>query len=56
MSRSVVGNWKREFEKWGYFEVGLYTEGKRERKEVLRDFELGRLDVCKPASIFTRSH
>jgi SNF2 family DNA or RNA helicase len=42
----VVGNWRRELETWGYFEVGLYTDARKERKDVLRDFELGRLDVC----------
>ncbi|KAH8101322.1 P-loop containing nucleoside triphosphate hydrolase protein [Cristinia sonorae] len=40
---SVVHNWEREFETWGYFEVGIYTGTKRE--EVLKDFRLGRLDV-----------
>ncbi|EMD35017.1 hypothetical protein CERSUDRAFT_139806 [Gelatoporia subvermispora B] len=40
---SVVGNWEREFETWGYFEVGIYTGAAR--AEVLNDFKLGRLDV-----------
>ncbi|PCH43012.1 hypothetical protein WOLCODRAFT_144325 [Wolfiporia cocos MD-104 SS10] len=40
---SVVGNWEREFETWGYFEVGTYTG--KERTDVLVDFKLGRLDV-----------
>ncbi|TCD62825.1 hypothetical protein EIP91_006366 [Steccherinum ochraceum] len=40
---SVVPNWEREFETWGYFEVGLYTG--TSRADVLRDFTLGRLDV-----------
>jgi hypothetical protein len=43
----VVGNWQRELETWGYFEVGLYTESKKERKEVLKDFAWGRLDIRK---------
>ncbi|KAH9929468.1 P-loop containing nucleoside triphosphate hydrolase protein [Fomitopsis serialis] len=42
---SVVGNWEREFETWGYFEVGMYTGTKNERSEVLHDFKMGRLDV-----------
>ncbi|KZT24961.1 hypothetical protein NEOLEDRAFT_1178730 [Neolentinus lepideus HHB14362 ss-1] len=40
---SVVGNWEREFETWGYFEVGSYVGP--QRKRVLNDFKLGRLDV-----------
>ncbi|KAK7055149.1 DNA excision repair protein ERCC-6-like 2 [Favolaschia claudopus] len=40
---TVVLNWAREFEKWGYFEVGCYTGS--ERKAVLNEFKLGRLDV-----------
>ncbi|KZT66740.1 hypothetical protein DAEQUDRAFT_767713 [Daedalea quercina L-15889] len=42
---SVVGNWEREFETWGYFEVGMYVGSKNERSEVLHDFKIGRLDV-----------
>ncbi|PPQ63446.1 hypothetical protein CVT24_004978 [Panaeolus cyanescens] len=42
---TVVHNWEREFETWGYFEVGLYNGTPKEREEVLRDFKLGRLDV-----------
>ncbi|KAF5381928.1 hypothetical protein D9757_007567 [Collybiopsis confluens] len=40
---SVVYNWERELETWGYFEVGTYLGSKR--KQVLHDFNLGRLDV-----------
>ncbi|OCH88939.1 hypothetical protein OBBRIDRAFT_779245 [Obba rivulosa] len=40
---SVVGNWEREFETWGYFEVGVYMGP--DRDDVLNDFKLGRLDV-----------
>ncbi|THH28182.1 hypothetical protein EUX98_g6002 [Antrodiella citrinella] len=40
---SVVHNWEREFETWGYFEVGIYTGPGR--AEVLKDFKMGRLDV-----------
>ncbi|KAH7924359.1 hypothetical protein BV22DRAFT_517474 [Leucogyrophana mollusca] len=42
---SVVPNWAREFKTWGYFEVGLYTENRKEREQVLTDFKMGRLDV-----------
>ncbi|KAI0312226.1 P-loop containing nucleoside triphosphate hydrolase protein [Amylostereum chailletii] len=42
---SVVGVWAREFPKWGYFEVGVYTGTADKRDEVLNDFKLGRLDV-----------
>ncbi|KAK7440022.1 hypothetical protein VKT23_017275 [Stygiomarasmius scandens] len=42
---SVVPNWEREFETWGYFEVGVYTGNTAERAPVLRDFKYGRLDV-----------
>ncbi|KAI8972582.1 P-loop containing nucleoside triphosphate hydrolase protein [Trametes punicea] len=42
---SVVGNWEREFETWGYFEVGIYVGPPTQRADVLTDFKLGRLDV-----------
>ncbi|KAH9856351.1 P-loop containing nucleoside triphosphate hydrolase protein [Lenzites betulinus] len=42
---SVVGNWEREFETWGFFEVGMYIGSPSARADVLRDFKLGRLDV-----------
>ncbi|EKM52602.1 uncharacterized protein PHACADRAFT_261138 [Phanerochaete carnosa HHB-10118-sp] len=44
---SLIGNWERELETWGYFEVGTYTSNiKAETREnVLRDFRLGRLDM-----------
>ncbi|PPQ75889.1 hypothetical protein CVT26_000154 [Gymnopilus dilepis] len=42
---TVVHNWEREFKTWGYFEVGLYTGGPKEREPVINDFKLGRLDV-----------
>ncbi|KAG7087576.1 hypothetical protein E1B28_013530 [Marasmius oreades] len=40
---SVVPNWEREFQTWGYFEVGVYVGN--ERSAVLKDFKMGRLDV-----------
>ncbi|KAF8591758.1 hypothetical protein K439DRAFT_1644098 [Ramaria rubella] len=42
---TVVHNWQRELETWGYFEVGIYVGGPKQRAPVLRDFELGRLDI-----------
>jgi DNA excision repair protein ERCC-6-like 2 len=30
---------------WGYFEVGVYGGKPADRKQVLKDFKLGRLDV-----------
>ncbi|KAL5520387.1 hypothetical protein ACEPAG_9611 [Sanghuangporus baumii] len=42
---TVVHNWEREFETWGYFEVGIYTGPPEHRRPVLKDFKLGRLDV-----------
>ncbi|KAF9529073.1 P-loop containing nucleoside triphosphate hydrolase protein [Crepidotus variabilis] len=42
---TVVHNWEREFETWGYFEVGLYNGAPKEREAVIHDFKLGRLDV-----------
>ena len=32
---------------WGYFEVGMYTEGPVKRKDVLKDFTMGRLDISE---------
>ncbi|KAF9238323.1 P-loop containing nucleoside triphosphate hydrolase protein [Melanogaster broomeanus] len=42
---SVVPNWEREFETWGYFEIGCYTGPPTHREEVLTDFKMGRLDA-----------
>ncbi|KAI0668887.1 P-loop containing nucleoside triphosphate hydrolase protein [Trametes maxima] len=42
---SVVGNWEREFETWGFFELGMYVGPPSARGDVLTDFKLGRLDV-----------
>ncbi|KAI9571817.1 P-loop containing nucleoside triphosphate hydrolase protein [Boletus coccyginus] len=42
---TVVANWEREFETWGYFDVGSYTGSPTRREEVLTDFKMGRLDV-----------
>ncbi|KAH8114900.1 P-loop containing nucleoside triphosphate hydrolase protein [Phellopilus nigrolimitatus] len=42
---TVVHNWEREFETWGYFEVGMYTGPPEQRCRTLKDFKLGRLDV-----------
>ncbi|KAJ3868496.1 P-loop containing nucleoside triphosphate hydrolase protein [Lentinula novae-zelandiae] len=42
---SVVHNWERELQTWGYFEFGVYTAPPKERAHVLKDFRLGRLDI-----------
>ncbi|EJD04971.1 uncharacterized protein FOMMEDRAFT_154122 [Fomitiporia mediterranea MF3/22] len=42
---SVTHNWQREFGTWGYFEIGMYNGPPEQRREALRDFTLGRLDV-----------
>ncbi|KAJ7778517.1 P-loop containing nucleoside triphosphate hydrolase protein [Mycena metata] len=42
---TVVMNWERELALWGYFEVGCLTGTREHRKEVLRDFDMGRLDI-----------
>ncbi|TEB22485.1 hypothetical protein FA13DRAFT_1641399 [Coprinellus micaceus] len=42
---TVCHNWQREFETWGYFEVGMYTGEREVRKDVLKEFKMGRLDV-----------
>ncbi|KAJ4481016.1 P-loop containing nucleoside triphosphate hydrolase protein [Lentinula aciculospora] len=42
---SVVHNWERELQTWGYFEVGVYTAPPKERAHVLKDFKFGRLDI-----------
>ncbi|KAF9463307.1 P-loop containing nucleoside triphosphate hydrolase protein [Collybia nuda] len=42
---TVVHNWQREFETWGYFEVGMYNGNLKERAPILHDFKMGRLDV-----------
>jgi SNF2 family DNA or RNA helicase len=44
---SVIYNWEREFQIWGYYEVGVYSGTKKEREEVLKNFVLGRLDLGK---------
>ncbi|KAI0030843.1 P-loop containing nucleoside triphosphate hydrolase protein [Vararia minispora EC-137] len=53
---SVVGVWDREFSKWGYFEVGVYTGTHEEREQILRDFKLGRLDVVITSFDLARRH
>lgn len=32
---------------WGYFEIGMYTGPPEQRMQALKDFKMGRLDVCK---------
>ncbi|GAA5907695.1 hypothetical protein JCM6882_008950 [Rhodosporidiobolus microsporus] len=42
---SVVRNWEREFQTWGYFEVSIYGGSKREKKYCLDRFDKGYYDV-----------
>ncbi|KAL9710545.1 hypothetical protein Ac2012v2_006079 [Leucoagaricus gongylophorus] len=42
---TIVPNWERELATWGYFEIGLYAGGRKEREPVLHDFRMGRLDI-----------
>ncbi|GAA5839010.1 hypothetical protein JCM11251_007852 [Rhodosporidiobolus azoricus] len=42
---SVVHNWEREFQTWGYFEVAIYGGTKKEKKYVLDRFDKGYYDV-----------
>ncbi|KZO97555.1 hypothetical protein CALVIDRAFT_72920 [Calocera viscosa TUFC12733] len=44
---TLVDNWARELETWGWFEYTKYTSGmsRVERDDVRRDFVMGRLDV-----------
>ncbi|EKM76213.1 hypothetical protein AGABI1DRAFT_63554, partial [Agaricus bisporus var. burnettii JB137-S8] len=44
---TVVHNWERELETWGYFEVGLYNGSRKEREPVLRDFKMGSFDIAR---------
>ncbi|KAF8890663.1 P-loop containing nucleoside triphosphate hydrolase protein [Infundibulicybe gibba] len=53
---TVVHNWEREFETWGYFEVGLYNGSQKEREPVLNDFKMGRLDVVLTTFDLARLH
>lgn len=42
---SVVYNWARELETWGYFAVGVYANGQKQKEQVLRKFARGQLDI-----------
>ncbi|KAF4588687.1 hypothetical protein EYR40_010240 [Pleurotus pulmonarius] len=53
---SVVPNWQREFETWGYFEVGMFHGTPTEQEVALHDFELGRLDVVLTSFDLARRH
>ncbi|KDQ23841.1 hypothetical protein PLEOSDRAFT_1079122 [Pleurotus ostreatus PC15] len=53
---SVVPNWQREFETWGYFEVGMFHGTPAEQEVALHDFELGRLDVVLTSFDLARRH
>ncbi|KAG8882394.1 hypothetical protein FRB97_008298 [Tulasnella sp. 331] len=43
--KTVVGNWERELETWGYFEVGLLAGTRAQRADVISNFKMGRIDV-----------
>ncbi|EJU00345.1 hypothetical protein DACRYDRAFT_23259 [Dacryopinax primogenitus] len=44
---SLVDNWARELDTWGWFEWAKYTSKmtRLEREDVVRDFRIGRLDI-----------
>ncbi|KAF8312860.1 hypothetical protein DL93DRAFT_2059669 [Clavulina sp. PMI_390] len=42
--KTLIDNWERELDTWGYFEVGTYRDA-NERADVLTDFRMGRLDI-----------
>lgn len=50
---TVLGNWQRELEKWGYFEVGLYAGTAEQKREVLKNFKMGRLDISMVSPFIT---
>ncbi|CAE6398867.1 unnamed protein product [Rhizoctonia solani] len=43
--KTVVGNWVKELDTWGYFEYAIYGGDKFEREDCLKDFVMGRLDL-----------
>ncbi|CAD6971939.1 unnamed protein product [Tilletia controversa] len=51
---SVVENWSREFDMWGWFE--WKTLDMKNLKEVLKDFDNGRLDVIIATHDFVTNH
>lgn len=53
---SVISNWQRELDTWGYFEVGTYAGTKETRETTLKDFKLGRLDVVLSSFEQVRDH
>ncbi|GAA5896419.1 hypothetical protein JCM5296_002726 [Sporobolomyces johnsonii] len=53
---SVVANWAREFETWGYFDVAIYAGSKQQRREVLERFNRGYVDVVIATIEGVRDH
>ncbi|GAA5964461.1 hypothetical protein JCM21900_002382 [Sporobolomyces salmonicolor] len=53
---SVVHNWAREFETWGYFDVAIYAGSKQQRREVLERFNRGYVDVVIATIEGVRNH
>ncbi|KAG8681958.1 hypothetical protein FRC08_015280 [Ceratobasidium sp. 394] len=54
--KTVVGNWEKELDTWGYFEYGTYAGDKTIRDEVLKDFTMGRLDIVLTAFDTARTY
>ncbi|GAA5973582.1 hypothetical protein JCM11641_007134 [Rhodosporidiobolus odoratus] len=42
---SVVHNWEREFQTWGYFDIAIYAGSGKEKKACLERFDRGYVDV-----------
>ncbi|CAE6444477.1 unnamed protein product [Rhizoctonia solani] len=54
--KTVVGNWVKELDTWGYFEYAIYGGDKSERENCLKDFAMGRLDLVITAFDTARSY
>ncbi|CAE6482361.1 unnamed protein product [Rhizoctonia solani] len=54
--KTVVGNWVKELDTWGYFEYAIYGGDKSEREDCLKDFLMGRLDLVITAFDTARSY
>ncbi|CAE6453750.1 unnamed protein product [Rhizoctonia solani] len=54
--KTVVGNWIKELDTWGYFEYAIYGGDKSEKEDCLKDFIMGRLDLVITAFDTARSY
>ncbi|KAJ1300749.1 hypothetical protein OPQ81_002392 [Rhizoctonia solani] len=54
--KTVVGNWIKELDTWGYFEYAIYGGDKSEREVCWKDFVMGRLDLVITAFDTARSY